>query len=249
MNAQPTSPYQFTLVLPLYNEGGGLAIQLGYIYRTLCNGAFRFQMILIDDCSTDETTHIAHAFAQGKDSVLVVRHEKNQGRGATVMDGFMRATSDVVGFMDVDCEVSPVYLLEFVSDLLEGTTDIITGHRIYKFSVSRMPRTIASIGYRMIVRALLDIKFKDTETGYKLFRRTSFLRIAPYLKEKGWFWDTEVMAIANLAKLRVEERPVLFIRNVAKRSSVHLVSDTLTYFKSLMRFRVRRKSLVKELAL
>lgn len=237
----------FSLVLPLYNEGLILKSNLSRIYSTLKYGSFTFEMILIDDGSTDETVDIAELFSQNHNEVVFFQQSTNQGRGATVMTGFRRANGDVIGYIDVDCEVSPVYLLEFCPYLLTHQCDVVTGARIYKFSLGRTLRTLSSVLYRTTVSAVLHTKFKDTETGYKIFKRESFNIIAPYLEHTGWFWDTEVMAVSKIAGLSIEEHNVLFVSNSRKRSTVHLFKDALYYLQSLYSFRKRLPLLKKEL--
>lgn len=242
------SNIQFSLVLALYNEGSKLQSNLERILHTTEHLHIPFEILLIDDGSKDATPEVARQFAEANEGVRFIQHEKNMGRGGTVMDGFQQSQGAVVGFMDVDCEISPVYILDFVPDLLQEKTDVITGLRIYRFSLSRVIRPFLSVSYRIMMRGLLRVKLEDTETGYKFFRKMAIDKLAPYVKHTGWFWDTEIMALASYAGLRIEERPVLFMRDREKHSTVRIFKDSLDYFVHLMRFRGSVKSIKKALA-
>lgn len=240
MNNRHTTTVDCTVVLPLYNEGLSLVSNLEHILATLAKGKFSFEMLLIDDRSSDETPTVARVFAaQHAGAVRFFLHERNLGRGATVTEGFRIARGRVMGFIDVDCEASPHYVLDFVPDLLAGEIDGITGLRIYPFSIANLGRAFASAGYRLLERLLLHTPFRDSQTGYKFFRRAAIAEILEVTRDAGWFWDTEIMALCHLADLKIEERPIVFLRNRQKKSTVRLFRDTIRMIDALVRFRRR----------
>lgn len=237
-----------TLVLPLYNEGPLLEQNLPFIYETLSAGKFTFEIILIDDDSRDETATLGRRFAAEHPArVKFIQHEHNQGRGGTVTDGFRRAHGTVVGYIDVDCEASPKYILEFLPDLLANRFDCITGMRIYPFSISTAIRTVMSMTYRFFVRLLLGVGFRDRQTGYKFFRRERIVPVLEYAKNKAWFWDTEIMVLSAMSGLHIQERPILFLRDTEKKSTVRLFHDTLAMLRQLVIFNFQLPTLRKRL--
>lgn len=237
-----------SLVLPLYNEGPVLQSNLNLILTTLESSRYSFEIILIDDGSCDQTPATAAAFArEHADKASFFQHENNVGRGGTVMDGFRRARGEVVGFIDVDCEVPPFFLLNFLPDLLARKKDVITGLRVYPFSFATMLRAATSITYRWLTRIILKTGFVDDQTGYKFFRHDSLTPLMPLIRHRDWFWDTEIMVVARLAERKIEERPVLFLRNLAKRSTVSLLRDGLILFRQLFAYRRRLPQLKREL--
>lgn len=147
------------------------------------------------------------------------------------------AKGTVVGFIDIDLEISPVYIPSFVRMILDGKADVVTGLRVYREDASSYHRAILSRGYSVLVRTLLGIPLRDTETGYKFFRRRKVLPVMALTRHNGWFWDTEIMALAYRAGLRIREEPVLFVRRKDKKSSVRLVHDTLDYLRNIVLFR------------
>lgn len=236
-----------SLTLPLFNEGEILQKNLYSIYNVLHKkGKFSYEIILIDDCSTDRTPVIAKKFAdEHSDVVQFFQHKKNLGRGGTVADGFNRSKGDIVGFIDVDCEASPIYILDFVPDLLEGRVDGITGLRIYPFQVSTWLRSLMSLTYRHFVYSWLGVGYKDRQAGYKFFRKEKIVPLLPHIHDAHWFWDTEIMVIAHLAELNIEERPILFFRDASKKSTVKLFRDSINMIIALVRYR-RRLPILRE---
>jgi glycosyltransferase involved in cell wall biosynthesis len=237
-----------TLVLPLYNEGPLLRKNLPFIFETLSTGHFSFEILLIDDCSGDGTPEIGRQFAQDHPGqVRFIQNESNLGRGATVTEGFQQGRGTVVGYIDVDCEGSPKYILDFVPNLIAGRFDCITGMRIYPFTWSTAIRTIMSISYRFFVRLLLGVGFRDRQTGYKFFRREKIVPVLRLAKNTGWFWDTEIMVLSSMAGLRIQELPILFLRDMKKKSTVRLFRDTIVMLRQLVRFHFQLPALRRQL--
>jgi hypothetical protein len=94
-----------------------------------------------------------------------------------------------------------------------------------------------SRGYSFLVRHLLGVPFRDTETGYKFFRRETVLPLLDEIEDEGWFWDTEFMARAARRGLTVEEVPGAYIRREDKTSTVRGLRDSARYLAQLLRFR------------
>lgn len=228
-----------SLVIPCYNEETILLESIRKLIAILKNSRFSYEVIFVDDGSRDRTREMIAALVRKNRNFRALYHERNQGRGKTVRDGVMLARAPVVGFIDIDLEVSPVYVPLFVHMIRSGDADIVTGLRMYREALSSLHREILSRGYSWLVRTVLGIPLRDTETGYKFFHREKILPIVKQTRHNGWFWDTEIMTLAFRAGLRIHEEPVLFTRRFDKKSSVRLVADTLDYAQSLIAFRMR----------
>ena len=231
-----------SLVLPLYNEGPTLPLSLRAIDDLLSQTKLEYEAILIDDKSQDRTVSLAKKQIRGKNNWRLLCHSKNLGRGAAVAEGIKKARGRVVGFIDVDLEVGPDYILGMVSRILSKQTDVVTGERVYKLKPSSLLRHTLSLIYRWLARMLLGLPFKDTETGYKFFDREKILPVVRKVKNKGWFWDTEIMAQAHYHRLKVLEIPVLFVRRFDKKSSVKVFKDSWDYLIKLLKFKIRIKA-------
>ena len=146
-----------------------------------------------------------------------------------------------MGFIDIDCEVSPVYIPEMVRMILAGKADVVIGNRIYRTGITSLHREILSAGYRWLADGMIGTGKMDTESGYKFFDRKKILPVLEKTKHPGWFWDTEIVVLAKRAGLRVVAYPVLFLRRSDKTSTVRVVEDTIDYLRSLWRFRRQLK--------
>ena len=166
----------------------------------------------------------------------VIFHERNQGRGATVTDGFRAAQGEITGYLDVDLEVHCRYVPSLVRALEQGA-DVATVRRIYAFQILRLDRYLMSRGYSFLVRRLLGVNLQDTETGFKFFRREKLLPILEQIRDPGWFWDTEFMVRALRKGLRIVEIPGAYLRRYDKTSTVRGLRDSAEYFLKLLRFR------------
>ena len=235
-----------SLVIACYNEEALLRESIARITSVLNDSVFSYELIFVDDKSSDGTREIIEALVKKNKNFCAIYHGVNQGRGKTVRDGIAIARGKVVGFIDIDLEVSPVYIPSFVRRIVGGKADVVTGLRGYREGITSLHRSILSRGDSWLVRSILGIPFQDTETGYKFFDRKKILPILKKTKNNGWFWDTEVMTYAHYLGLSVREVPVLFVRRFDKTSSVRLVHDTVEYLKNLIAF---RRSLVSSLAL
>lgn len=226
-----------SLIIACYNEEKLLKESVDAIVSTLSTSVYSYELIFVDDKSRDGTREIITSLVKKNKNFRAVYHDVNQGRGKTVRDGIALAQGNVVGFIDIDLEVSPVYIPSFVRMIMGGEADVVTGLRIYREGIMSLHRSILSRGYSWLVRSVLGIPLQDTETGYKFFNRKKILPILKKTKNNGWFWDTEIMTYAYYEGLTIREEPVLFIRRFDKKSSVRLVRDTINYFRSLLIFR------------
>jgi glycosyltransferase involved in cell wall biosynthesis len=196
-----------------------------------------YEIVFVDDVSRDRTRDIIRALAQAHlATVRTLFHETNKGRGQTVTDGFRIARGAIAGFLDVDLEVHARYIPSLVKAIERGA-DVATVRRIYAFQVRSLDRYAMSRGYSFLVRRMLGVDLRDTETGYKFFRRDRVLPILDEIRDPGWFWDTEFMVRAVRRGLRVEEIPGAYVRRFDKTSTVSGLRDSARYFGKLVAFR------------
>ena len=226
-----------SIVLALYNESTHLRTSFREIIKVLARTNWDWEIIFVDDKSTDNTLEVLGKILRENPNLKIktILHSQNTGRGKTVADGMKIAKGEVVGFIDVDLEVSPDYIPEFVQKILEGA-DMVIGQRSYKFSWRSFDRYITSQGYSILVRFLFKLPFRDTEAGYKFFRRSKILPLLKEIKDPGWFWDTESVVRAYLRNFKISQVPVIFARNFNKKSTVRIFKDTIDYFKKLFKF-------------
>jgi glycosyltransferase involved in cell wall biosynthesis len=226
-----------SLVIACYNETPVLEVGIHQILKTLASTCWSYEIIFVDDCSQDGTPELIQKLMKKypNHDLRAMFHEINCGRGRTVSDGFRIAVGNVVGYIDIDLEVSSCYIPSMVLAIQDGA-DIATALRVYRIAPKLFHRFLLSNGYKYLVRLFLGLPLKDTETGYKFFRRDKLMSILDQVKDPGWFWDTEIMTRAYLAGYTIKEIPCLFTKRYDKKSSVHLFRDSLYYLIKLIKF-------------
>jgi len=227
-----------SVVIACYNEEQTLGTSFLEIKETLESLGHPFEVIFVDDVSRDRTRAILAEIVESNPSVDIrlLLHERNLGRGATVTDGFRVARGEIAGYLDVDLEVHSRYIPSLVRAIERGA-DIATVHRIYAFQLTSLDRYVMSRGYSFLVRRLLGVSLRDTETGFKFFNRARALPVLEAIHDPGWFWDTEFMVRAARAGLRIVEIPGAYIRRADKTSTVRGLRDSFRYFGKLLAFR------------
>ncbi len=234
---QPAEPVDLSLVIACYNESSHLEESVREVIATLDRSVWRYELIFIDDCSTDDTRAVIDRVvaAWPRHRLRTAHHDRNTGRGRTVTDGLRLARGPIAGYIDIDLEVHARYIPCMVRAIEEGA-DIASAHRIYKFVPSLLFRHVLSRGYHWLSHWMLGLDVADSEAGYKFFNRERILPVLEETRDPGWFWDTEIMARATRRGYRIRELPCLFIRRTDKKSTVRVFRDSVDYFVKLRRF-------------
>jgi glycosyltransferase involved in cell wall biosynthesis len=229
---------ELSVVLACYNEAEILETSFAEIRDTLEEMKRPYEILFIDDVSRDRTRDlIARIVEQNRGLDLrVILHDRNRGRGQTVTDGFRAARGAIAGYLDVDLEVHSRYIPSLVRAIEKGA-DVATVRRIYAFQIFSLDRYAMSRGYSFLVRRMLGVPIRDTETGFKFFRREALLPVLDEIADPGWFWDTEFMVRAFRRGLRIEEIPGAYLRRYDKTSTVRGLRDSVRYFAKLVAFR------------
>lgn len=233
-----------SLILSCYNEAGHLRESFKRIYSVLRGLKDPYEVIFIDDCSNDKTLSIIKELIKeykkkGINFRLIV-HAKNLGRGKSVVDGIKVSHGSIAGFIDVDLEVGPGYILKALP--LFDSYDVVVGQRSFGFSPLTIHRYVSSKIYAWMARTLLNLPIHDSEAGFKFFKKAKLHRLLPFVRNSGWFWDTEIIALSQLFNLKISELPVKYIRRTDKTSTVNTFKDSLVYLWNLVNFYVQFKT-------
>lgn len=233
--------YDLSIIVPCYNEFCILKDSVREIIKVMNQTKYTYEIIFVDDKSGDGTQRLIKEIIDGNKNMRCIFHSENSGRGGAVVDGFKVARGDIAGFLDIDLEVHARYILSMVIAIKEEGYDMATAYRVYKITLSGMLRHILSFAYRRLVRFFVNLPLKDTETGFKFFKREKILPILEKTQDKGWFWDTEISYLAYRNNMRIKEIPCLFIRRRDKASTVNLFKDSVDYLIRLIAFKRRIK--------
>jgi len=237
---------EISIVIACYNAEKFLEDSVGQIRGIMDATVFPYELIFVDDKSSDDTVSIVEKLIAGKPNCTFIRHRANHGRGKTVHDGIKRARGDIAGFIDIDLDNPARYIFSMILGIRDGQADVCTAYRVYqpKWGLYFIIRMILSRGYAWLSSRLLGTGLKDTETGCKFFRREMILPVLGQVKNKGWFWDTEIMTRAYYNGLVIKEIPTLFIRNT-QVTTVRLIPETLRYLVTLFGFLPEKNRLRK----
>lgn len=239
-----------SLIIRCYNEASHLQESLRQLDLTLKSMTYSYEIIFVDDCSQDQTRSIIEGFIKTQTQICkTIFHEKNLGHGQTLFSGAAQAEAKVIGYIDIDLEVSSVYIPQMLNALLKENYQIATAYRHYpnQMNLNALCRKILSLGYRLLYRIFIGLPLYDTETGYKFFIKEVFFDLTKKVQNKGWFWDTEMMTAAYLMSFRIKEIPCLFLRRADKKTSIKVINYTLRHFKELVLFRQKVLQMQKAL--
>ncbi|MBE6369112.1 MAG: glycosyltransferase [Lentisphaerae bacterium] len=198
---------KLSLVVPCYNEEKTLAGIVDQILK-LKSDSLELEIIIVDDCSSDNSRQIAAQLAQIHPEIVLANHQVNQGKGAALRTGFLKASGDYVGIQDADMEYDPQDYLKMLQPMLEDRADVVFGSRYLRPDSRRVLYFWHSWMNKFLTFAsnmFTNLDISDMETCYKLFRREVIQQIAPRLKENRFGFEPEVTAYVAEAKVRVYE--------------------------------------------
>jgi dolichyl-phosphate beta-glucosyltransferase len=225
-----------SIILACYNEGQTFEKSVWQIVSVLKKIKKKWEIIFVEDKSTDDTRKTVEKLTRQIKTAKAIYHRANLGRGRSVADGIKAAKGAICGYLDVDLEISPNYIPIFTKEIEKGA-EIAVGKRFYEGGIKSLARFLASKTYAFFVKILLKMPLADTEAGYKFFARPKILPVLSRVRDKGWFWDTEICARSYFTGLKISQVPVLFVKRDDKKSTVKLIPDTISYFKNLVVFR------------
>lgn len=229
------------IVVPVKNEENDLGPNIRRL-REFLDTAFPFpaEVCVADNGSTDATYEIATLLAAELPGVRVVRLEQS-GRGRALKQVWSASTAEVLAYMDVDLSTNLNALLPLVAPLLAGHSDVAIGTRLAKSSrvVRRPKREFISRSYNLLLRATLSAHFSDAQCGFKAIRADVARELLPLVEDTSWFFDTELLVLAEQAGLRIHEVPVDWVDDLDSRVAIaKTVGEDLRGIARLMRSRV-----------
>ena len=201
------------VVIPVYDEQEALAASVHRLHRYLAETLpFPVRITIADNASVDDIPRVAAALAEELESVRVVRLEQ-KGRGRALNAVWSSSDAPVLAYMDVDRSTDPSALAPLVAPLISGHPDLAIGTRLAPTSrVVRGPeREIISRCYNVILKTTMSAKFSDAQCGFKAIRADVAQRLLPLVVGTGWFFDTELLVLAERSGLRIHEVPVDWI--------------------------------------
>jgi dolichyl-phosphate beta-glucosyltransferase len=231
-------PPTYSIVLPAYNEAERIEKSLEKILRFADDHERKFEIIVVNDGSTDGTADIVRRYAAQHSSVRLLENPGNHGKGFSVRNGMLHGRGDILLFSDADLS-SPIAEAEKLFGAIAAGADVAFGSRWLRPELQVRPQPLyrRALGrmFNLALRMILGLNYKDTQCGFKAFRRSAAEQIFPRQAIERWGFDPELLYLAKRAGLRIEEVPVLWAHREGTR--IHPWRDGFRMFLELFKIR------------
>jgi dolichyl-phosphate beta-glucosyltransferase len=200
-----------SIVIPAYNESERLAPTLDRVLAYINQREWNAEVVVVNDGSRDQTAEIARRYSQRNETVRLIENPGNRGKGYSVRNGVLNATGEFILFTDADLS-SPIEEASKLLLALQQEADIAIGSRWIQAELQTQRQSLARqvLGrvFNALLRLLLRLDFKDTQCGFKAFRRAAAQTLFPLQRIEGWGFDPEILYLAHRFGYRTVEVPV-----------------------------------------
>ncbi len=237
LSHQQPSEISVDIVIPVLNEAHVLGRSVATVRKFLAEQfPYRWRIVIVDNGSTDGTTEVAQGLAAAHTDVAFL-HLEQRGRGRALRCAWMQSPADIVCYMDVDLSTRLDALCRTMHALLAERYDIAVGSRLMRGSRTRrsLRREIVSRIYNLLVKAVLFTRFSDAQCGFKALTRDVVEAIVPQIKDQGWFFDTELLVLAEKQGYSIKDIPVVW--NEDDDSRVKILRTAWEDIKGVFRLR------------
>ncbi len=231
---------EISVIIPAYRSAKFLERNVELIERELENTTKDYEILLVEGGSTDGTDKVAAGIAKKNKKVKSIHRKERLGKGKALSIGFKQAKGEIAAFTDADLDISPKYLKPAIEEIRQGyDISIVSQHHFQSDFQSPLLRKVLSKGYNFLVRLILGSKIRGHQGGLKCFRKEAIRKVLPYVKDQWWFWDTEVLMIAQWLGLKIVEMPITGGYGFAD-STIVPFKDGAILFKSILWLKKRR---------
>jgi glycosyltransferase involved in cell wall biosynthesis len=203
-------------VMPAYNEEACVVEATESLRAALADCTEEFEIILVDDGSTDATPRLVDDLAEKHAEVRAIHHKPNAGYGVSLKDGFLAARLPLVFYTDADNQFDPREIPKLI-DLVDQH-DVVTGYRADR--QDPWMRKVFSWGFKKLIGTVFGVYVRDCDCAFKLYRRKVFRHIT--MESRMFFIDAEILAKANVLGYRIGEVPVAHRMRGAGQTTVRL---------------------------
>ena len=227
------------VVVPVLNEARALPLSIGKLHDFLSINFsdHNWQIVIADNGSIDSTQEVAKRLLYHYSRIRYIRLEL-RGRGRALRKAWMESEADILCYTDVDLSTDMGALSELIVAVEDEGYDIAIGSRLKKGAdvIGRsVNRELISRTYSLMFRTLFRTGFQDAQCGFKALTRRSALKLLPWVQDTGWFFDTELLILAEKNGYRIKEVPVRWTDD--QDSRVKVLSTAYRDIKGLLRLR------------
>lgn len=239
---------QVNVTIPAFNEERLLRENVLRLHAFLGQKLrFRWNIIIADNGSTDRTLEIGHSLQEELPRISVV-HLDEKGRGHTLKHVWLQSDADVLSYMDADLSSDLNAFPALIEALAGGGYDIATGSRLLRHELTTrcLKREVASRCYNSIIKRSFATHFSDAQCGFKALTRRAAQHLLPLVEDPSWFFDTELLVLAEKLGYRIFDLPVRWVEN--RDSHVRIFRTAVDDLKGLWRLHRRLRRGVTPLA-
>jgi glycosyltransferase involved in cell wall biosynthesis len=230
------------VVVPVYNEEKALPQSIPELRRFLKGPdfAYEWRIVIADNASIDNTPDVSRKLeSEFPGEVQYVRIER-KGRGFALKTTWGQSDADIMSYMDVDLSTGIEAFPALIKAIAEDGYGVSTGSRLARKSkVDRsFKRTTLSRGYNFLIKAMLFTRFSDAQCGFKAISREVAQKVLPLIQDNNWFFDTELLVLAEKMGYRIKDVPVQWIED--RDTRVKIGSTITEDLRGLWRMRTKR---------
>ncbi len=225
------------IVIPVYNEEKILSESIRKLNSYLKkNRFFDYSIIIADNASIDNTAKIGKKLAKEIPNVFY-NHLEFKGRGRALKSAWQQSKADIVSYMDVDLSTDISYFPKMIGTMVKEKYDVAFGSRNVEGSIIKrgLKRELLSRSYNFLLQTVAGAKFRDAQCGFKALTRKAAKKLLPLIKDKKFFFDSELLLIAQRKKMKMLEFPVKWIDCTDSR--VKIIETIKDYLLSILRMR------------
>jgi glycosyltransferase involved in cell wall biosynthesis len=226
------------IVIPVYNEERALPAAIAELRTRLDGWKYEPRLVIADNASIDRTEEIGRELGQAAGTDYVRIAEK--GRGRALKQVWLDSDADAVSYMDVDLSTGLEALTPLIDAVLEEGYQVATGSRTMagsRITRSSGRRTLTWF-YNRIIRLVMGVHFSDAQCGFKALSHAAAQELMPLVQDNNWFFDTELLVLAEKSGYRIKDVPVTWVED--KDSRVNVPATVLEDLAGLLRMRRTR---------
>jgi dolichyl-phosphate beta-glucosyltransferase len=229
---------KYSIIIPAYNEGARLGATLDRVLSYVAEQGWNAEAIVVNDGSRDDTAELVLSRAKADPALRLIENPGNHGKGYSVRNGMLNANGEILLFTDADLS-APIEQASKLFAAVESGSDVAVGSRWLQPDLQAQRQSLLRQFYgrtfNLILRVLLGLRFKDTQCGFKAFRRDAARTLFSMQTIEGWGFDAELLYIADRLGMKIQEVAVVW--SDAAGTRIHPLRDGMKMTAEVLKIR------------